>query len=84
METVVETLGTGSRNGYGLTMKFRPKPEPKPDARGIYAVEDAAGIKKRKVEVRRKNEDIREKMRVPSYFIEDDEGDDDVKRWEVY
>ena len=33
-----------------------------------------------KVDVRRKNEDIRNKMRVPSYFIED-EDDDDVTRW---
>jgi hypothetical protein len=39
----------------------------KPDSRGIYTPNDAAKIKKAKVEVRRRIED-----RVPSYFIEDD------------
>jgi len=82
MEMEIETFGTGSRNQYGETRK--PKAMPKPDERGLYATEkDVAAVKMTKVEARRKNEDRREKARVPSYFIED-EGDDDVKRWEIY
>ena len=45
---------------------------PKPDDKGLYTKQDAATVKKIKVENRRKNEDIRTKMRIPSYFIEDD------------
>lgn len=86
MEMEIETFGTGSRNQYGETRKPKALPVvPKPDERGLYATDkDVAAVKMKKVDVRRKNEDIREKMRVPSYFIEDDEGDDDVERWKIY
>ncbi len=81
MEMEIETFGTGSRNQYGETRK--PKAVPKPDDRGLYATDkDVAAVKMSKVEVRRKNEDIRNKERVPSYFIEEE--DDDVERWKVY
>jgi hypothetical protein len=79
MEMEIETFGTGSRNQYGETRK--PKAVPVPDERGLYANEkEVATVKMKKVDVRRKNEDIRNKMRVPSYFIEDEE-DDDATRW---
>jgi hypothetical protein len=81
MELEIETFGTGSRNQYGETRT--PKAVPKPDDRGLYATEkDVAAVKMSKVEVRRKNEDIRNKDRVPSYFIEEE--DDDVERWKIY
>jgi hypothetical protein len=79
MEMEIETFGTGSRNQYGETRK--PKVTPVPDERGLYANEkEVATVKMKKVDVRRKNEDIRNKMRVPSYFIEDEE-DDDATGW---
>jgi hypothetical protein len=46
------------------------KPVPLPDERGLYQPKDVPKIKMQKVEARRSNED--RKMRVSSYFIEDD------------
>jgi len=81
MEMEIETFGTGSRNQYGETRKPKAVAMPKPDERGLYASEkEVATVKMKKVDVRRKNEDIREKMRVPSYFIEDEEDDDATRR----
>jgi hypothetical protein len=81
MEVEIETFGTGSRNQYGETRQL--KAVPKPDERGLYANEkEVATVKMKKVDVRRKNEDIRNKDRVPSYFIEEE--DEDVERWKVY
>ena len=47
------------------------KPVIYPDERGLYKPKDVPKIKMKKVEVRRSNED--RKMRVPSYFIEDED-----------
>lgn len=47
------------------------KPVIYPDERGLYKPKDVPKIKMKKVEVRRNNED--RKMRVPSYFIEDED-----------
>ena len=47
------------------------KPVIYPDERGLYQPKDVPAIKMKKVEVRRNNED--RKMRVPSYFIEDED-----------
>ena len=56
---------------FGLTMPEKRRVDvPKPDKKGLYTKQDAAAVKKIKVETRRKNED--RKNRVSSYFIEDD------------
>lgn len=44
---------------------------PVPEEKDIYTTSEASQIKQRKVAARRLNED--RKLRVPSYFIEDEE-----------
>lgn len=61
METFVEALGKAP------TIAQEPKPKPKPKPPKV----PVATSNKRKVEVRRRLEDI--KLRVPSYYIEDDD-----------
>lgn len=45
--------------------------KPKPNEQGLYTIPDVKKIKAQKVEVRRKNED--RKMKVSSYFIEEED-----------
>lgn len=76
MEYEVSTPGAGAHNHVRKAKaKTRAKPKtqavPKPDAQGLYTKPDAAEIKKQRVELRRKAEDRR--MRVPNYFIEEDD-----------
>ena len=68
----VETYLAPAYRTSGEVHKKRRVVVPKPDDKGLYTKQDAATVKKIKVENRRKNEDIRTKMRIPSYFIEDD------------
>ena len=68
----VETYLAPAYRTSGEVHKKRRVEVPKPDDKGLYTKQDAATVKKIKVENRRKNEDIRTKMRIPSYFIEDD------------
>jgi hypothetical protein len=68
MEYEVSTPGAGAHNHV---RKAKTQVVPKPDVKGLYTKPDAAEIKKQKVELRRKAEDRR--MRVPNYFIEEDD-----------
>lgn len=70
MEYEVSTPGAGAHN-HVRKATAKTRVVPKPDVKGLYAKPDAAEIKKQKVELRRKAEDRR--MRVPNYFIEEND-----------
>lgn len=60
-----------SKEIFDRDVRAPAKPKPKQ----VYTKPEAAAIKKKKVNTRRKNEDIKQekKLRVPSYFIEEED-----------